>query len=152
MTGGAEIVEDVALLLPQRISHGEHALDETAACGAVRTEAGVTPQDAVPQGALGHVVGGLNTALVYEGPQGRFDGSQVAARRRRGRVGGVLAMPQRQAQRGPQFADVALEGGSLERAIADPMPPRKQLRSQGTLPARDDRDNRPHLRNAEFSR
>ena len=41
LTGAAEKIEDVALLLPQGVSGGEHTLGEAAAGRAVGAEAGM---------------------------------------------------------------------------------------------------------------
>ncbi len=73
MAGRGEIVEDAALLLTQSITDGEHAFDEAAALRTVRAEAGMSPQDPMPQGSLSVIVGGLDTWFAYEGPQGGLD-------------------------------------------------------------------------------
>ena len=80
LTGLREVVEYVALLLAQRVAHGEYALDEAAARRTVGAEAALAPQHPVAQRSLGGVVRGLNTFLTDEGPQGRFDGGQVGKR------------------------------------------------------------------------
>ena len=59
LTGRGEIVEDIAPLLAQGVTDGEHAFDETAAIRAVSAETGVPPQDSMAQGSLGVVVGGV---------------------------------------------------------------------------------------------
>ena len=107
------IVQYVALLLAQRIADGEHALDEATTGKAVRTEAGVAPQYTVTQGAFGGVVGRLDTFLADEGPQGRFDLTQVGARSRRLSIGAELAIPQLEADLMPQFVDINLKAGAL---------------------------------------
>ena len=40
VTSRGEIVEDVALLSAQRVTHGKHPFDEAASVGAVGAEAG----------------------------------------------------------------------------------------------------------------
>ena len=47
LTGLREVVEYVALLLAQRVAHGEHALDEAAARRTVGAEAALAPQHPV---------------------------------------------------------------------------------------------------------
>ncbi len=116
LTGLGEVLEHIAVLLAQRIADGEHALDESATGRAVGTEAGVTPQDAVPQGPLCRVVGGLDALLAHEGPQRRFDGSEIGAGGRRLGIGKLLTIPQREAEPPAQVADVNLEAGALEGA------------------------------------
>ena len=59
LTGLREVVEYVALLLAQRVAHGEHALDEAAARRTVGAEAALAPQHPVAQRSLGGVVGGF---------------------------------------------------------------------------------------------
>ena len=70
--GLGEKVQNVALLLVQCSADREHAFDEATAVWTVGPEAGVAPDDAVAQGALGGVVGGLHTFLAHKGPQCRF--------------------------------------------------------------------------------
>jgi len=106
LTGRGEIVEDIALLLAQGVTDGEHAFDETAAIRAVSAETGVPPQDSMAQGSLGVVVGGLDAWLTCEGPQRRLDGEQIAASGRRLGVGELLTTPQLQIDLGPQMAEL----------------------------------------------
>ena len=58
-----EVIEHIAVLLAQRIADGEHALDESATGRTVGAEAGMAPQDAMPQGPFCRVVGGLEPSL-----------------------------------------------------------------------------------------
>ncbi len=128
LTGGREIVEDVTLLLTQGVTHREHSLDEAAALGAVGAEAGVAPQDPKPKASLGRVVGRLDgTVRAGEGPQGRLDGEQIAAGGRRLGIGKLLTIPQLITNLRAQLADIHLEAGTLQGAVADSMPPGKHL-------------------------
>ena len=130
VTSRGEIVEDVALLSAQRVTHGKHPFDEAASVGAVGAEAGKAPQDSMPKAALGRVVRGLDVAvLAHEGPQGRLDGEQIAAGCGRLGVGELLPIPEFETNPEAQMAtDVNLEARQLQGAIADSMPPGKQLR------------------------
>ena len=56
MHGVDEKLEDVALLLSQRLGHREHALEEAAAGGAVSAEARLAQDHAVPKRSLGAIM------------------------------------------------------------------------------------------------
>lgn len=122
-----EVIEHIAVLLAQRIADGEHALDESATGRTVGAEAGMAPQDAMPQGPFCRVVGGLDALLAHESPQRRFDGSEIGAGSRRLGIGKLLTTPQLEAEPPAQVADVDPETGAFEGAIADSVPPQKQL-------------------------
>lgn len=65
-----EEAEDVAVLLAERVDGGEHALDEAAAALALCPERQLAEDDGVTKGALGLVVGRLDSGVVDEGPEG----------------------------------------------------------------------------------
>jgi len=73
-------VEDVAPLLPESCVDRENAFNKSTTLFRVRAVAGLPIDDAVPNGALGEVVGGLDAIDVDEGPKriGMFE--QVRAR------------------------------------------------------------------------
>ena len=127
LAGPHEIVEDVALLLAQGIPHREQALYEAAAFGTVGAEAGMTPQHAMAKRSFGFVVGRLDAGPAYEGPQGRSEIEEVSAGGRRLGVGELLTIPQVIMKPSTQAADVDLEAGPLQGAVADPVPPGKHL-------------------------
>ena len=56
LAGCREVAEDVALLLAQGLSYGEHALDEAAARRAMRAEADFAPEHAMAQCPFGRVI------------------------------------------------------------------------------------------------
>ena len=61
--------DESSLLLAQGDVDSEHAFDETASfCGA-RAEAYFSAKDAMPDRALGRVVGGFDARDAHEGPK-----------------------------------------------------------------------------------
>ena len=120
-----EILKDAAALLLETGADAEHALDEATAFGGLCTEAGVTPEHAMTQRALGSIVGGLDPRLAGEGPHRRFDLQEIGARGGGLRVS-LLTAEQLEHHAATDVTEIGLERGPLQGAVSDAVPPSEQ--------------------------
>jgi len=73
MTNLGQELQDISFLLAQGKNSSENALNEEAALFALCAKTAFSPNDATAQRAFGGIVGRLNTLMVNESPQSRFE-------------------------------------------------------------------------------
>lgn len=122
LASGGHVLEHVAVLLPQRRNHGENPRDKQAPWLALRPEARAPPQNGLALGALGAVVGQLDTRFAGEVPQ-RFLMQEQLLAERLGLARIVAdALHQEVVHLAPHWRHLLLELRKGQRLIPDSMP------------------------------
>ena len=73
-----QVVEDIALLYPQRRHDRQDALDKSAAVGAIGSKAGLSLHHRVANALFSLVIRRLNTFNIDEGPERRLEFQYLA--------------------------------------------------------------------------
>jgi len=132
LASGGHILQDMPLLLAQACNDGQHAFDKVTTCTTLGPKAAFAPQHDGTQGALGTIIGGVHTLLMDKGPQRRLVLKQRATQSSTFRIVTYRPLVQESVDLHAELRRIDPEGGALQRAIAHPVPPVKEL--SGTHP------------------
>lgn len=112
----------MAVLLATGCNHGEQARDKLVALGALGTKTAFAPQHGRTQGALGTIIGRLDTRHTHKGPQGLPFGEQLGTDPRNAIPTNRLPLLQQATQFVLHGRKKLLEARSIHLALAPSVP------------------------------